>query len=69
MFDFSPLAFPCAIIFLYFLAKRDEKRAKKIKEMQDLIKRQENGETIYVDEVKYLTKQELKKYLGAKFYD
>lgn len=41
----------------------------KFNELKEVVERKNNGETIYPDDLKYLNRNDLKKYLDAKFSD
>ena len=41
----------------------------KFNELKEIVERKNSGETIYLDDLKYLDREDLKKYLNARFSD
>lgn len=82
--DMDVISFVLGITIFYFIFIRpiiktpEYKYLKKIKkeigkdkfnELKEVVERKNNGETIYPDDLKYLNRNDLKKYLDAKFSD
>ncbi|WP_169976503.1 MULTISPECIES: hypothetical protein [unclassified Campylobacter] len=64
------LAFIASIFLLRYIAKVEARDKNKLDELNDIIRRRKRGETLYVEDLKYLTKEDLKRHLkNVRFID
>lgn len=58
MFDFHPFAAPIALIFVWFYVRH----RKKIDELRDILHKFEKGESVILENYKFVSKSDIYKY-------